>query len=840
MINVSSEFKELMQSRTDFRCNADITFADGDVLNLGSSAFTLSNNSITDAAGTSSFPLGVALSRVIQIELLNDNDQYIDYDFFGAKIRLYLTFALSATVEKIEMGTFTVLEPETYGETVIITARDDMYKADTPYSTKLTYPATLAAMFREICDNCDLSYSTSNFANSSFAVQTAPTGNLTHRQVLGYIAMIASGNVRINREGDIEILSYNLASLDSPQHSLKNWKNLKVDTSNIMITGLQTTVAAEDYDSEDVIYTFGDEGYMLAIENPLIVGQESEALELISAGFVGAAFRKFSGDYIAYPLIEFMDTVEITDRKGKTYTSVVTDINFVFFGITTLSNSAESALRNNSMYVSPTTKAIIAARKLVEKEKTARETAIEQLSQKLAQAGGFFSTDVTQPDGSTIRYMHDKPTLEASSNVIKITAEAIGFSTDGGETYPFGLEVSGDVVARLLSVEGINADWITSGALTVKDSAGNIVFSADTDTGTVVIAALSQTNQKIEDTKSELLGAIKGVEDSVDLTVVGKLDELGVGGRNLISKKELAWEDCEIDLESTNHITITNVGQGWTSVIYFNREYEPGTYTLNVVSNITGNNAVRVIANKNPGEWWSGNAYYDAIGYPFFTQITETPFTFAISETTKLAIVVNPGGSTEHVFTGLKLEKGDIATAWTLAPEDVADAQDVENEMASMRETITERYTSAVNTSESIILTALEKYVETSNYEEFKQTLEAQLKVMADEILMNFTTTTEQITNVDGDLQSKFTELYKYISFAGGTITLGSSDSAITLVIENDRIAFKRNGAEFGSWDGNYFYTGNIYVRVNESARFGNFAFLPRNDGSLMLQKVGG
>ena len=454
-----------MQSRTDFRCNADITFADGDTLILGSSAFTLSNNSITDAAALSSFPLGVALSRSIQLELLNDNDRYITYDFFGAKIRLYLTFALSATVEKIEMGTFTVLEPETYGETVIITARDDMYKADTAYVTRLSYPATLAAMFREICDNCDLPYSTSNFANSSFAVQNAPAGNITHRQVLGYIAMIAGGNARINREGDVEILSYNFGSLNAPLHTLNNWKNLKVDTSNIMITGLQTTVASEEYGGEDTVYTFGDVGYMLSVENPLIAGQEANALQLMATSIVGIPFRKFSGDHIAYPLIEFMDTVEITDRKGKVYKSFVTDVNFVFFGITTLSNSAESALRNNSLYVSPETKAIIAAQKLVEKERTARETAIEQLNQKLEQAGGFFSTDVRQPDGSTIRYMHDKPTLEASGNVIKITAEAIGFSTDGGETYPFGLEVSGDVVARLLSVEGISADWITSGAL---------------------------------------------------------------------------------------------------------------------------------------------------------------------------------------------------------------------------------------------------------------------------------------------------------------------------------------------------------------------------------------
>lgn len=164
----------------------------------------------------------------------------------------------------------------------------------------------------------------------------------------------------------------------------------------------------------------------------------------------------------------------------------------------------------------------------------------------------------------------------------------------------------------------------------------------------------------------------------------------------------------------------------------------------------------------------------------------------------------------------------------------------VDAEFEQIRDIVTERYTSSITTCESMIFTALERYVETSNYEEFKETLEAELAIMADEIVMNFTTTTEQITNVDGDLQTKFTELYKYISFADGSITLGSSENAITLTIEHNNIVFKRNGVEFGSWDGENFYTGNIVVRVNERAQLGNFAFVPRSDGSLSFLKVGG
>ena len=148
--------------------------------------------------------------------------------------------------------------------------------------------------------------------------------------------------------------------------------------------------------------------------------------------------------------------------------------------------------------------------------------------------------------------------------------------------------------------------------------------------------------------------------------------------------------------------------------------------------------------------------------------------------------------------------------------------------------------TQIVNDCESIIMTALESYVETGDYESYKETVSAQLQILSDEILMNFRTATEHIVNVDGDLQSKFTELYRYISFAGGNITLGSNENAITLTLENDMIVFKKNGLQFGWWDGVDFHTGNIVVEVNERAQFGNFAFIPRSDGSLMFLKVGG
>ncbi len=170
----------------------------------------------------------------------------------------------------------------------------------------------------------------------------------------------------------------------------------------------------------------------------------------------------------------------------------------------------------------------------------------------------------------------------------------------------------------------------------------------------------------------------------------------------------------------------------------------------------------------------------------------------------------------------------------------IEDSRDhVDKVESSLRSEITEQVTTLSRDTERIIMSALETYVQTGELEEYQKTVETELQILADKILMNFTTTTEQISEVDGDLQTKYAEIKKYISFEGGNITLGSNESAITLVIANERISFRKNGAEFGSWDGNNFYTGNIVVKVNERAQYGGFAFVPRSDRSLMFVKVG-
>lgn len=498
MINVSNEFKELMSERQDFKEYAEVTLANGTVLELTEDDFSIDNNSLVDSAGANSIPLGVALSRNVQLEIMNDDDHLSDYDFFGAKIRLYLTFELSSTIEKIEYGIFTVTQPETYGSVVTIVGYDDMYKADKTYSTSLTFPATAKSVLIDSCDTCGILIGNSNFLHNDFQIPTMPSSEYTHRQIIGFIAMIACGNARIDRTGHLQIMTYDFNYDSGNVHTLTDYNTLTNDTNDVQVTGVQmtktvtktTTDEDGNENEEDVeeLVKYGSDGYVLEIENPLVAGHEETLVSWIYERFKDVTFRGFTMDYISYPIAEFGDKIKITDWRGKSFYSVLTDVNFVFFGYTTLQNSAESPMRNQSNYTSSEQKALIQVKELVEREKTNREIAVKKLNDTLKNSSGMYSTAEKQPDGSTIYYLHDKPTIAESQNVIKLTAEAIGFSTDGGKNYPYGFTITGEMITRLLYAEGINADYINTGALTVKDKSGNIIFFADIETGTVRIS----------------------------------------------------------------------------------------------------------------------------------------------------------------------------------------------------------------------------------------------------------------------------------------------------------------------------------------------------------------
>jgi len=213
MIHISNAYKKAIYGRSDWYPSARVTFLDGTVLNLGRSEFLISGNNIVDGAGTQSLPLGNVVSRKITVKLYNADDRYRVHSFLGAKITLYKSISTDIGDLTIKSGTYTVIDPESYGDTVSFSAYDDAYKLDRDYTTHLKYPLKLSEILIDSCRTCGVQLDTVHFNGEDITVKEAPT-NTTHRQVVGLISMIAGGNAWMNEDNHLQITDYDMTLFD--------------------------------------------------------------------------------------------------------------------------------------------------------------------------------------------------------------------------------------------------------------------------------------------------------------------------------------------------------------------------------------------------------------------------------------------------------------------------------------------------------------------------------------------------------------------------------------------------------------------------------------------------
>lgn len=494
MRKLSNRWKEKVKTGMDVQYlkYADITLTDGTVLNLTSADLWQNGLSFEDSVSSdSSFDIGSAIVNVLDLSINNFNGEYSGYDFEGAEVVTYVGLELdNETTEKIRICTMTVVEqPEDETVTIDLTCEDNMRKFDRNYSdSKLKYPATRGQIIRDACEVCGVTLQTTSFDRDDYIVQIRPDNEaLTFRQVLQWVAQIGCQWLRCDEYGRLCVKWYDTEKTDAQK--IDTTYGFTPQHTDVVITGIQVTEYSDSSNEEPESYMIGTQGYVLAIsDNKLIRKGDGQTIaSMIAEKCVGMIFRPFESQCPTDVALEAGDTITIEDRNGNLYNTYLTTTTLQPGSGQKIACNAKSAAKNSTVRYGQLTQAYVEARKLVKKEQTARERAIQKLEESLSIGSGLFATYVKQEDGSTISYFHDKAKLEDSKNVIKITAEAIGVSNDGGKTYPFGFQLTGTMIAKLLYAEGINADFINAGALTIKDGQENIIFSVNMDTNSVYI-----------------------------------------------------------------------------------------------------------------------------------------------------------------------------------------------------------------------------------------------------------------------------------------------------------------------------------------------------------------
>lgn len=551
MLSISSEYELSLNENSNQLIKAKITFADNTVRQLTGDDI-VSCDFDQQVSSDSSFDIGTAIIGQMNITLNNHDGRFDACDFTKAQFVVWVGKQLSKGTEWIQRGIYTANQPDSYNGTIAISALDNMSRFEKPFRTFLASVgalqganASVRTLLTDMCRHCGVTWldSGDKAFDTKFEYGYVDS-NATCRQALAYACQALCVNASITNDGRLRTVWYDSApfeaesDLDGGQfdtakpyatgaskdggnftdyssgasadggtfftnkgvHRLYAFSNITVNTDDVVITGVRVTERSVTVGSKTTnggTYTVGTEGYVLDVSNnPLIIpGTGKSVADRIGAKVIGLRFRPFSGKHICVPSLEAGDCAYVIDRKQNVYKTYVTRVKYSVNGGMTVSCGAKSASRNSADNAGASTSAVVRARNELHQELGVRDETIKNLGETLANASGLYHTEAKQPDGSTVYYLHDKPTTGQSQIIYKVTASGIGISTDAGKTYAAGLSADGNAVLNRIYAIGINADYLTTGRISSKN--GNSFIDLDTEEANLKLGNKSTVGGKV-------------------------------------------------------------------------------------------------------------------------------------------------------------------------------------------------------------------------------------------------------------------------------------------------------------------------------------------------------
>lgn len=160
--------------------------------------------------------------------------------------------------------------------------------------------------------------------------------------------------------------------------------------------------------------------------------------------------------------------------------------------------------------------------------------------------------------------------------------------------------------------------------------------------------------------------------------------------------------------------------------------------------------------------------------------------------------ILDPGntritlGATQQTYTGAQIDtKRETDERIESTRQEISER--VDESSSQVIQATRQQITDLQQNINSIILSALERYVETGDFESYKEEVSTKLSVLSDQLSIDITRITERIDNVNGDLQSKYSEITKAFRFTSDGLIIGETGNEILLRLDNDVLQFVRN-----------------------------------------------
>lgn len=814
MRNTSSAYKKQIKGIREFCTKIIINYADGSTQTLTDLQDFKQLKFVDECSGSSEFELGAAVIGEALITLNNRTGKFDGKNFYGAHISAYAGILVNGKPELLEIGHYIVDEPVSPGISIALTAYDNMILLEKTYKRGITYPATLAQIVQDACTQCGVILESTKFPRNSYIVAEVPEG-VTCREILAAVAQLSGCFVKARSNGKIAIDWY----ADMSTKTIDTLYSKTICTDDVTITGITIMVG-------ETIAQSGADGYRLSISDNILLEEEKaqETADYLATKLVGLSFRPLSVSCQSDPSIEAGDRIKVVDEKGNQYITCVTSTTFSVLEAQKLACNAASPTVNAGKRLSETSKAIIANRKYtdeaMEHERTEREAALEELNRQLSEGTGLYITAQTQDDGSTIYYTHDKPLLEDSMVVCKFTATAMGISTDGGKTYPYGLDVSGTAILERIYTKGLDADYIKTGSIVAKDKNNKIVFSINIDIGAVLVDAscisirsesaetyIDGIKQTAEDAKKAAESAITGTQ--IEYYLSESAEKLSGG---IWSKTAPSWADGWYMWSRT---TITYADGHTTSsdpVCIAGAAGKKGEEGKGIQS-ITPQYYLSSSDKTVTGGTWSSDEPDWTKGMYIWTRscIKWNDDTITLTEPV-LAAALNSANQTAND-----------------AKQDAAQAN---GEITQVRNEIT-----TVQNGISSVTKAVTECVKKNELGSYGYVTGSELKQTSDSITATFTKKETELTNNTNEVSERVKNLESYVRLASDGVEIGNSDSPVVLKVTNEKLAFVCSGQEVA-----YFSKDQLFIKdavVQQKLTMGKFGWTPRSDGSVSLKWLG-
>jgi hypothetical protein len=634
---------------------------------------------------------------------------------------------------------------------VTVTGYDRMAGLTEDYMPTITFPATPTQVLADVCKQAGVT--PPSVTMPSIQIAAPYTGTL--RQQLGWLAGLIGCNAKFDATGNLVFCWY----ADG---------GLTIDRDTQYMDGL--TLTTDDAFTIHSLLTGTD-------SNPISVGSgkgittinpymTAEVAETVFAEINGKTMRPCTVKWRGNPAVEAGDIVSVIGGSGENLTAYVMELKTQIKG--GMSADLTCYGPSDTDYATPSPSEQKFKRMYDDVVKS-----FQDATQKIIGAqGGYFEITYNKdgyPTGWTLR---NTPTVEDNTKMWIMSTGGLGFSTDGGKTISkVALTMDGTINGAALAIGSVSQDAVSG--LSQK-----------------LIAIDGKFESTISKTEAQKTYATKTDLENIELTPgppgpAGADGKNGTNGTNGLS----VWITYHDGTAAPAAPTGDGTKNGWhtnltDAVVWLSQKVAASA------SSGTWGTPVRIVgADGKPGTKGDDGVSVTHTDVEYYLSTSETELSGGTWQSTAPTIT---DGTYLWGRTKITYSNGDVTyTGAYCISKAMADS--AKPQIDQVVQTTRQQITDLQQNVNSIILSALENYVETGDFGSYKEEVSTKLSVLTDQLGIDITKVTERIDNVDGDLQAKYESITKAFRFTDDGLIIGETGNEILLRLDNDVLQFVRN-----------------------------------------------